>query len=207
MRNSSSLKSGFSPAQWLSTRSKVMDRPGLPVDVAVGAGARRPLVEALEALLVPLRLADDPQIAGARRGIRHDRHGALHAEDDLVVVDGLHLLGRAPEAGQGRGRILTQHERVGMHDVLGGELAVAVVELHPLAQVEGPLFQVGAGLPLLRQAGGVLARLGVDVEQRLQERVELEMVGAGDGPEAVALGEAGGGKNEALDLGFAGRRR
>ena len=76
-----------------------------------------------------------------------------------------------------------------MHHILGGELAKAVVELHPLAQEEGPLFQVRAGLPLFRQAGDVFPGLGINVEQGLQKGIVLQMLGTGDGPEAVALGE------------------
>ena len=89
-----------------------------------------------------------------------------------------------------------------MDDVFGGELAKAVVELHPLAQIKGPFFQVRAGLPFFRQAGYILSRLGVHVEQRLQKGVVLQMLGTGNSPEAVALGEAGGAKDDALDLGL-----
>ena len=78
-----------------------------------------------------------------------------------------------------------------MDHILGGELAKAIVELHALAQIKGPFFEVRADLPLFRQARNILARLGVDVEQRLQKGVVLQMLGAGDGPETVALGEPG----------------
>ena len=94
-----------------------------------------------------------------------------------------------------------------MHDILGGELTKAVVELHPLAQIKRPFFQVRADLPLFRQTWCELPRLGVDVEQGLQKGVVLQMLGAGNGPEAVALGEPGGAKDHALDLGFLGQRR
>ena len=89
-----------------------------------------------------------------------------------------------------------------MHDILGGELSIPEVERHTLAQIKRPFFLIRAGFPLLSQAGDVVAGLGIEVEQGLQEWVKLEMQWAGDGPEAVALIEPGGDKNQALDLGL-----
>ena len=90
-----------------------------------------------------------------------------------MVIDDFHLFNLAPNGDKGRSGIWDQHERVGMHHILGGEFAKAVVELYPLAQKEGPFFHVRAGLPLFRQAGDELSRLGVDVEQGLQKGVKL----------------------------------
>src|SRR4030095_14691508 len=94
-----------------------------------------------------------------------------------------------------------------MDDTPGRELAVSEMERDPLAQSEGPLLVVGAGLPLLRQAWDVLAALGVHVEQRLHEWVVLEMFGRGDGPEAVALVEACRGEHQLLEFCVLGRSR
>ena len=94
-----------------------------------------------------------------------------------------------------------------MDHIPGGEFAKAVVELHPLAQIKRPFFQIRARFPLFRQAGCELPSLGVNVEERLQKGVVLQMLGAGNGPEAVALGEPGGAKDDALSLGFLGQRR
>ena len=94
-----------------------------------------------------------------------------------------------------------------MHDVPGGELAEPVVELDPLTQGGTSTSIVGAAGPLFRETGCVLTRLRIDLEQRFQERVELEMVGPGDHPEAVAVLESGGGEDELLDLRLLGRSR
>ena len=94
-----------------------------------------------------------------------------------------------------------------MHDILGGELAKAVVELHPLAQIKRPFFQVRAGLPLFRQAGGVLPRLGVDVEQGLQKRVVLQMLGRAMVQKRLLSVNPAEPKIDALDLGLRRRRR
>src|SRR5215510_5912961 len=93
-----------------------------------------------------------------------------------------------------------------MDDIPGGKLTKAIVELHTLAQIKSPFFQIRADLPLFRQTGCVLPCLGINVEQRLQTGVVLQMLGAGDGPEAVALGKSGGAKDEALDLRLRRRR-
>ena len=87
-----------------------------------------------------------------------------------------------------------------MDDVPGGERAVAEVELNAFTQEEGPLFEVKAGLPLLGQAGGVLAGLGIHFEQRFEERVVLEVVRTRDHPESVAVLEPGGGEHQFLAL-------
>src|SRR5262249_36092832 len=98
-------------------------------------------------------------------------------------------------------------EGMRMDHILSGELAKAVVELHALTQIKGPFFQVRADLPLFCQARHILTRLGVDVEQRFQKGIVLQMLGASDGPEAVALGEPGGAKDDTLDLSFLCQRR
>ena len=94
-----------------------------------------------------------------------------------------------------------------MHDVLGGEMTVPEVERNALSQGERPFLVVRAGLPLLSQAGRVLTGLGVHLEQGFQERVVLEMIGATDHPETVAVLEPGGREQELLDLGLLRRSR
>src|SRR5882724_2474274 len=89
-----------------------------------------------------------------------------------------------------------------MHNILGGELAIPEVKWHTLPEIERPFFLIRAGFPLLSQAGDVVAGLGIQVKQRLQEWVKLQMLRAGDRPEAVALVEAGRDKDQALDLGL-----
>ena len=64
-----------------------------------------------------------------------------------------------------------------MDDILGGELAIPEVELHTLSERERPFFLIRAGFPLLSQAGDVVAGLGVEVKEGLQEWVVLQMVG------------------------------
>src|SRR5262245_19672229 len=96
---------------------------------------------------------------------------------------------------------------MGMDHILGSELAKAVVELHPLTKVEGPFFQIRADLPLFRQARCVLPCLGIEVKQRFQKGVVLQMLGTGNGPEAVALGEPSGTEDNTLVLGLRQCRR
>ena len=166
---------------------------GLPPAVHEGAGPGGPLVEAFDSLLVPLCLAGYAQVAGTLDGKHHGRghDRILEAKHHRVLVDGLHFLGRDPHCAQRRRRILADQQRVGVHDVSGRHLPVAEVELHALAQVEGPLLEVGAVLPLRRQRRDGVPRLGVHSEQRLPEGFELEVVRTRDGPEAVALVESG----------------
>ena len=106
----------------------------LTAHILIGTGAGGPFLEPLEPFLIPLRLADHPQVTTARQGIRQGGGWALHAEDDLVVIDDLHLFHISPHAHERRDRLLTQHERVGMHHISGGELPIAKVEGHALAQ-------------------------------------------------------------------------
>ena len=92
-----------------------------------------------------------------------------------------------------------------MNDVLGSELAEPEVKGDAFPQDERPLFEVGAGVPLLGEARGILAALGVHLEQGFQERVVLEMVGAGDHPVTVGLREPSGGKHQSVGLGRLGQ--
>ena len=82
-----------------------------------------------------------------------------------------------------------------MHDIPGGELPIAEVEGHALAQEQCPLGHIGARFPLLRQARDERAGLGIQVQQGLQVGIILELIWATDDPEAVGLVDPGGGKN------------
>src|SRR5262249_31089335 len=124
----------------------------LPSDVAVRARAGRTLVEAFQSFLVPLRLADDPEVVGARDRVIHGGRRLLHAKHDLVVVDDLHFLDAPPEWSKRYLRFLPLRQRIAVRDVLRGERPVAEVELDARAQPEGPLPEVRAGLPLLCEA-------------------------------------------------------
>src|SRR4029453_7907866 len=54
----------------------------LPPGIAIGAGSGRPLVKPVDSFLVPLRLADDPEIPGARATVIHDGRRLLDTEHD-----------------------------------------------------------------------------------------------------------------------------
>ena len=175
--------------------------------ILIRASAGRPFLEPLEPFLVPLGLAHHPQVTTARQGIRQGGGWALHAEDNLVVIDDLHLNHAPPDAHERRDRLLTQHECVGMHDIPGGELPIAKVEGHALTQEQRPLGHIGTRFPPLRQARDERAGLGIQVQQGLQVGIILKLIWATDDPEAVALVEAGGGKDEALPLRLTGLHR
>src|SRR5262249_60768188 len=90
-----------------------------------------------------------------------------------------------------------------------GERPVAEVELDALAQPERPPPEVRASLPLLGEARRVRAGLRIDLEQRLEEWVELQMVRTGHHPEPVRVLEPRGGEHELVHLRLRGgwRRR
>ena len=139
----------------------------LAAHILIRAGAGGPFLEPFEPFLVPLGFAHHAQVTTARQGIGQGGGRALHAEDDLVVIDDLYLGHVPPHAHERRDGLLTQHERVGMHDIPGGELPIAEVEGHPLAQEQRPLGHIGVRFPLLRQARDERAGLGVQVQQGL----------------------------------------
>ena len=94
------------PLQWFSTRSKTMDWPSWrltywyePVPAGRFSNPSSPS-------LIPLRLAHHPQVTTAREGIRQGGGWALHAEDDLVVIDDLHLFHVPPDAHERRDGLL-----------------------------------------------------------------------------------------------------
>ena len=100
-----------------------------------------------------------------------------------------------------------------VHDIFGGELAVAVMELHPLVQLDAPRPAVLGHVRALGQPGIILARLGVDLKEPLERRVMLDhVVSAAIDPrthvipiwqdqphhQTVRLGLAGGGRGLCL---------
>ena len=118
----------------------------LPVRQHEGAGSERGLVEI--AVLLDARLADDeaPEPAEGREQARErllgdELHHVLAGRLDLVHRDEVGLAGG-----------LLEEPVEGELDVRGGQL-LAVVELHALAQLEGPGEAVLARLPRLGQLG------------------------------------------------------
>jgi hypothetical protein len=116
-----------------------------------------------------------------------------------VVVLGLDLLDAPPEGPEGDLRLRLHEQRVGVHDVLRGDRTVAVVELDALSQVERPLGEVLVRRPLLGEPRRVFTGLRVHLEERLEERVVLQVIGARHHPEAVRVLEARGGEHQLLD--------
>ena len=100
---------------------------------------------AVLALFVPLGFAEDHDIRGT--GVVKQRIEAdiLAVHDHLVVVDHFDLVDRtdAWSVGSG-GRIFTAGvflvtpQGMGVHEVFGGELAIAVMELHAFLQLHAP---------------------------------------------------------------------
>src|SRR5712691_5799621 len=63
-----------------------------------------------------------------------------------------------------------------VHHVLSGKLAITVVELHALLQLEAPRPAVLGHLPARGQPGLIHTRLGVDRKEPLKHRVVLDHV-------------------------------
>src|SRR5712691_7264674 len=63
-----------------------------------------------------------------------------------------------------------------VHHVLSGKLAITVVELHALLQLEAPRPAVLGHLPARGQPGLIHTRLGGDLEETLERRVMLDHV-------------------------------
>jgi len=118
----------------------------LPVVEDERTGAERRLVEV--AVLLDAGLADDEAPEAAERG-QQARERFLGDEFHDVLAGRLDLVHR-DEVGFA-GRLLEQPIERELH--VGGGQLLAVVELHALAQLEGPREPVGAGLPRLGQLG------------------------------------------------------
>ena len=90
----------------------------------VRAGAGR-LIEAIFAFLIPLRLADDFQIAGAGEAVFREPpgHRALEVEHDRVVVGCLDTFNEAPGVPERCDGILAYQQGMGVLHILGGELS------------------------------------------------------------------------------------
>ncbi len=158
----------------------------LPLLEDVGPGASRLRLVCHLPFFVPLRLAEDDHARRARViELQVETHD-LAVQDDLVVVDHLHPLDRAHAllVANQRG-VLTARvvrvtpERVVVHHVLGRELAIAVVELHALLQLDPPGSTVLGHLCALGQPGIVATRRDVDLEQPLERRIVLDVVVGG----------------------------
>ena len=132
---------------------------------------------------VPLLLAEDHDVRGARVVERHVQTHDLAVHGDLVSVDHLDLLDltdAGPVAGDRRvfpaGVVRVTPEGMGVDDILGRELAVPMMELHALVQLHPPGPPIGAQRPAIRQPGLVLARLRVDLHEPLEHGVVLNVV-------------------------------
>src|SRR5262249_7996925 len=112
----------------------------LPVLEDEGTGAESRLVEV--AVLLHARLADDVAPESAE-GSQESREGLLGHELDAVLPRGLDLVHGNEVRLAGR----ELEEPVEGEFPIGGGHLLAVVELHPLAQLEVPGEPVGADLP------------------------------------------------------------
>ena len=135
------------------------------------------------AFCVPLLLAEDHDVRSARVVERHVQTHDLAVHGDLVGVDHLDLLDltdAGPVAGDRgvfpAGVVRVTPEGMGVDDILGRELAVAMMELHALVQLHPPGPPIGAQRPALRQPGFVLARLRVDLDEPLEHGIVLDIV-------------------------------
>jgi len=118
---------------------------------------------------------------------------------DLVVVDHLHPLDRAHALLEGSGRGVFAAWVVGVtphgvvvHDVSGSKLAIAVVELHALLQLDAPGPAVLGHFRALGKPRIVATRRNVDLEQPLERRIMLNVVvrGAEDpGAHVIPIGD------------------
>ena len=103
------------------------------------------LLVAVLALFIPLGLAEDHDIRGTGVVKQRIETDVLTVHDDLVVVDHFDLVDRTDAWSVGRGgRIfatgvfLVTPQGMGVHEILGGELAIAVMELHAFLQLHAP---------------------------------------------------------------------
>ena len=103
--------------------------------------------------------------------------------DDLVVVHHLDAIDGtyAILIAYGRGVLaawvlVVTPQSVIVHHVLGGKFAVAMVELHALAQLEAPGASILGHFRTLGQPGIILARRRVNLKQPLVHRVMLDNV-------------------------------
>ena len=158
---------------------------GLPVQAAVGVGGA-------DAQVV---VADQVGEVGV---------AALQGHHHHVLAVRLHILDGLDDADGGRAAVLAAVVIERGDHVRGGE-APAVVELDPLAQLEGPHGGVGRGLPALRELaaqravgadlGEVVAQLpGADVDHvGVVDLARIQCVAGGAAGERLPEGAAAGG--------------
>ncbi len=112
-----------------------------------GAGADRLLGELLAHLLARL-LAYHVAALVVDEQPEQARHLVLQGDPDGVLVDGLDLV-EILEVARERGTLGIGRAGQRIEDVIGGELAVAVMALHAFAQAERPLLAVRRRFPAL----------------------------------------------------------
>src|SRR5262249_59301304 len=71
--------------------------------------------------------------------------------------------------------VVVAPQGMAVHDVFGGELAVAVVELHPLVQLDPPGPAIRRQLPAVGQPGLIRA-VRCDLDEPLEHPVMLDHV-------------------------------
>ena len=151
-----------------------------------GAGADRLLGEFLAHLLGRL-LAHHVAALIVDEQPEEARHLVLQGDPDRVLVDGLDLV-EILEVARERGTLGVGGAGQRVDDVIGGELAIAVMALHALAQAERPLLAVRRRFPALGEIALHQCRIGVHrallhpheavehpVEERLVRRRRRQM--------------------------------
>src|SRR5262249_48736313 len=96
-------------------------------------------------LFVPLRLAEHGHIRSARVVKQHIEADVFTVHDDLMIVDDLDAIHHAHAVAVAREGwvfpawiVIIAPQGMVVHHILGGELAIAVMELYALLQLEVP---------------------------------------------------------------------
>ena len=143
------------------------------LDVAVGSGADRVQGRLLLAHRLHVLLRRDVLVADELRDLgRHLPQAILEVQHDRVLVGDLDTVEVDAEEGRGAARrvrleVLLDRE---LH-VLGGHLAEPLVELHALAQLEGPGSHLVRRLPFRGQPRTHSKGLGIARDERVVDAV------------------------------------
>ena len=153
-------------------------------------GADRIALEVVAALLHRL-LRHDEALRIVGQDAEYARDIVLQHQADGVGIHRLDGLERPHLGGERRGlgiARLLQAE----HDVIGGEFAEAAVELHAVAQVEGPGLAVLGGFPLLGEIRLQRGRIGAarrEPHQAVEHQRGGDAVDGGDGEMRIELAD------------------
>ena len=120
---------------------------------------------------------DDPGVRHGH-GRREVRGGRLQREPHRVLVHGFHAVDRTDLAPVRRGGLRVEDRLDGRDDVVGRDLP-ADVELHALAESEGPHARAVTGRPRLGEVGHDLA-LGVEPGEVVVHPFRGDPLGAAD---------------------------